>query len=69
MTGEDIFRYGIKSISYITENTYNEFKKDNYYFSGNRILIRETGNRLTSIYIENKKFQQNRSLYSIKLTN
>ena len=68
LTGEDIFRYGIKSISYITENTYNEFKKDNYYFSGNRILIRETGNRLTSIYIENKEFQQNRSLYSIKLT-
>lgn len=67
LTGEDICRYGIKSISYISNEVYNEFKKDNFYFSGNRISIRETGNRITSIYIKNEDFQQNRSLYSIKL--
>ncbi|MDP3313716.1 Eco57I restriction-modification methylase domain-containing protein [Lutibacter sp.] len=67
LTGEDIFRYGIKSISSIPNSIYEEFKKDNYFFTENRILIRETGNRLTSTYIEKENFQQNRSLYSIKL--
>ncbi|MCB9097810.1 MAG: Eco57I restriction-modification methylase domain-containing protein, partial [Arcobacter sp.] len=67
LTGEDIYRYGIKSESYISKEIYNEFKKDNYYFNNERILIRETGNRITSLYINNQEFQQNRSLYSIKI--
>ena len=67
LTGEDIYRYGIKHISYIDNNIYNEYKKDNYYFTGRRVLIRETGNRLTSIYLDDLITQQNRSLYSIKI--
>ena len=47
--------------------TYNDYKKENSFFEGERILIRETGSRLTSIYINDKITQQNRSLYSIKL--
>ena len=67
LTGEDIFRYGVKHISYIDKNIYNEYKKDNYYFTGKRVIIRETGNRLTSIYLDDLITQQNRSLYSIKI--
>ncbi|MBP1630254.1 MAG: restriction endonuclease subunit [Bacteroidetes bacterium] len=67
LTGEDIYRYGVKHISYIDKNIYNEYKKDNYYFTGKRVIIRETGNRLTSIYLDDLITQQNRSLYSIKI--
>ena len=69
LTGEDVFRYGINSFSYISEEVYNEYKKENLFFEGERILIRETGSRLTSIFIDDKITQQNRSLYSIKLLN
>lgn len=66
LVGENIFRYGIKEFSYIDNTTYNKFKKDNYYFTGDRILIRETGNRITSIFLNDNITQQNRSIYSIK---
>lgn len=67
LTGEDVFRYGIKQISYINSDIYNEYKKDNYYFTNKRVVIRETGSRLTSIYLDDLITQQNRSLYSIKI--
>jgi len=69
ITGEDIYRYGIKNYSFIDTLTYESYKKDNFYFKGNRIIIRETGNRITTIFIDDDITQQNRSLYSIKITN
>ncbi|MBC8185305.1 N-6 DNA methylase [candidate division KSB1 bacterium] len=66
LTGENISRYFIKDKSLISDETYIKFKKDEYYFSGKRVVIRETGNRLTSIFV-NENIQQNRSLYSIKI--
>ncbi len=66
LTGENISRYFIKNKSLISDETYSKYKKDEYYFNGNRVIIRETGNRLTSIFT-NENIQQNRSLYSIKI--
>ncbi|MCD4771866.1 MAG: Eco57I restriction-modification methylase domain-containing protein, partial [Bacteroidales bacterium] len=66
LTGENISRYFIQDKSLISDETYLKFKKDEYYFSGKRVVIRETGNRLTSIFV-NENIQQNRSLYSIKI--
>ncbi len=68
ITGEDISKYAINHISYINSEIYENFKKDNSFFSGCRILIRETGNRITSLIVNNN-LQQNRSLYSIKISN
>ena len=66
ITGEDVARYQIKQYQSISSETYNEFKKDEDFFNGERIIIRETGNRITSLYV-NENIQQNRSLYSILL--
>jgi hypothetical protein len=66
ITGSNIQKYHIKTISYITELTLKSFGKNPYYFSGERILIRETGSKLTSIYVD-FELNSNRSLYSIKL--
>lgn len=67
LTGEDIYRYGIHKYSYISNEIYDSYKKDNYYFTEERIIIRETGNKITSIFINDNKTQQNRSLYAIKI--
>ena len=68
LTGEDVSRYQIKQYQSISFETYNDFKKDESYFNGERIIIRETGNRITSLYLD-ENVQQNRSLYSILLKN
>lgn len=69
LTGENIGRYFIKNYSYIKNEVYQEFKKDNYFFTKNRLLIRETGNLITTIFLNDDTTQNNRSLYSIKLKN
>jgi len=69
LTGEDIFRYGIKSYSYIDRETLGEFSKDMYYFEGERVVIRETGSRIITIFLNDNVTNQNRSLYSIKINN
>lgn len=66
ITGEDVARYLIKSYKSISSETYSKYKKDNSFFDSERIVIRETGNRITSFYVS-EKLQQNRSLYSIIL--
>ncbi|NJY62867.1 N-6 DNA methylase [Salinimicrobium sp. CDJ15-81-2] len=66
LTGEDVDRFGVKSTSYISEAIYNEYCKDSFYFTGERLSIRETGSRITSIFLD-YDIQQNRSLYSIKI--
>ena len=68
ITGEDVERYGIKNYHGISELVYSEYKKDEEFFCSKRIIIRETGNRITALYV-NEDVQQNRSLYSILLKN
>jgi len=68
ITGEDVSRYFIKQYKSIEVGTYHEFKKEEKYFNGERLLIRETGNRITALYV-NENIQQNRSLYSILIEN
>ncbi len=67
ITGSNIQKYSIKSIKYISTQTLLEYGKNPHFFSGERILIRETGSTLTSIYLDTE-LNSNRSLYSIKLT-
>ena len=69
LTGENISRYNIKNYSYITDEIYEEFKKDNYFFTKNRLLIRETGSVITTVFLDDEITQNNRSLYSIKIIN
>ena len=69
LAGEDIKRYGVLNISYISEEIYNEFKKNRDFFSGERLYIRETGERINCIYLEDENILCTRSLYSIKAKN
>jgi len=66
ITGSDVKKWAISKVSYISNNTAYEFQKDEYYFKGDRVLIRETGSKLTAIFLDSKLLC-NRSLYSIKI--
>lgn len=66
ITGSNVSRYVHTSLSYISKETYSAFAKDDYYYTGERLLIRETGSSLTVVY-ETDKLYSNRSLYSIKI--
>jgi len=67
ITGSDVSKWAVTKLSFITKRTESQFMKDEQYFKGERVLIRETGNELTVLYLDNKLFC-NRSLYSIKVT-
>lgn len=65
ITGEDIEKYNVKNIRYIDDITYREFiKGDIDFFTKDRVLIRETGSKITCVYLE-KFLLSTRSLYSI----
>lgn len=66
ITGSDVKILSVKSISYTTKDIVKEYAKDKYYFSGPRILIRETGSTLTAVYLEDFIWH-NRSLYALKM--
>lgn len=66
LTGSNVGKYCHTSLSYISHATYLDFAKDDYYYTGERLMIRETGSSLTVLYEEDKLYC-NRSLYSIKL--
>lgn len=68
ITGSNVNKYVHTSVSYISRETYMAFAKDDYYYTGERLLIRETGSSLTVVY-EKDKLYCNRSLYSIKIHN
>ena len=68
ITGSNVNRYVHTSLSYISKETYTAFAKEDYYYTGERLLIRETGSSLTVVYEKNKLYS-NRSLYSIKIKN
>ncbi|HOV15826.1 MAG TPA: TaqI-like C-terminal specificity domain-containing protein, partial [Spirochaetota bacterium] len=63
--GEDIGKYVIKNINFIDEGTYQNFKKNDDIFKQEKIMIRETGNKLTVAY-DNNGLLTNRSLYCIR---
>ncbi|MCX6303149.1 MAG: Eco57I restriction-modification methylase domain-containing protein [Bacteroidia bacterium] len=65
LTGEDIGRYYYTIDKYISGQVFNLFKKDENYFSGNRLVIRETGSNISATFLY-EKIISNRSLYSIK---
>ncbi|MDY6348863.1 MAG: TaqI-like C-terminal specificity domain-containing protein [Bacteroidales bacterium] len=65
LTGSNVEKYTFRSLSYISEYVYLQFMKDDYYYTGPRLLLRETGSSLTVLYLEDKIYS-NRSLYSIK---
>jgi adenine-specific DNA-methyltransferase len=66
ITGSDVSKWAIKKYSYISKKTEAKYMKNEQFFKGERILIRETGSELTVIYL-NSKLYCNRSLYSIKI--
>jgi len=66
ITGSNVTRYVHTTLSYISRETYLSFAKEDYYYTGERLLIRETGSSLTVVY-EDEKIYCNRSLYSIKI--
>ena len=66
LTGSNVIRYTYSHLSYITDYVYENFAKEDYYFTGPRLLIRETGSSMTVLYLEDRIYS-NRSLYSIKI--
>ena len=66
ITGSDVNKFGIIKYSFISKDILNEYKKKEDYFTGERILIRETGSKLTVLFLDFKLYC-NRSLYSIKV--
>jgi len=64
ISGSNVCKYGITKLSYIDNITLNDFKKEKAFFENERILIRETGSEITSLYLDNLLYS-NRSLYSI----
>lgn len=66
LTGSNVGKYAYDSLSYVSEDVFQQFSKDDYYFTGPRLLLRETGSYLTVLYLEDRIYS-NRSLYSIKI--
>jgi len=67
LTGEDIGKYQFQIKKYITNKIYEDYKKDEKYFSGERLIIRETGSELTAAFLDSFLIV-NRSIYAIKIT-
>ena len=68
LTGTTVQKFHYKKVVYISKEIFHEFAKEDLYFTGERILIRETGCALMAVYLD-KKLYSNRSLYSIVITN
>lgn len=66
ITGSDIKKWKIKNLRYISNDIYENYKKNEFFFSGDRALIRETGSELTALFYSEKLYS-NRSLYTIKI--
>jgi type I restriction-modification system DNA methylase subunit len=65
LSGEEIARYVIKKTKFIRRQLYNKFSKDSEFFENEKLLIRETGARLTAVY-DNRSMINLRSLYNIR---
>jgi hypothetical protein len=67
ITGSDISKWTVKRIRFIKRSTYQNYKKDHFYYAGKRILIRETGEVILCVLL-NEEILNNRSIYSIKIS-
>ncbi|MBE6318846.1 MAG: DNA modification methylase [Bacteroidales bacterium] len=63
LTGSNVEKYCYKTISYVNQDVVTEFQKDAFFYTGERLLIRETGSYLTVVYLDENLYC-NRSLYS-----
>jgi len=63
LTGSNVEKYCYKTISYVNQDVVTEFQKDAIFYTGERLLIRETGSYLTVVYLDEYLYC-NRSLYS-----
>ena len=63
LTGSNVEKYCYKTISYVNQDVVTEFQKDAIFYTGERLLIRETGSYLTVVYLDENLYC-NRSLYS-----
>jgi len=66
ITGTDVEKYCYKRVRQITSVVKNEYAKDERFYNGERVLLRETGAQLMAIYI-NEHIYCNRSLYTVIL--
>lgn len=67
LTGTTVDRYIPRCPMYISKAILARYGKDERYFTEERILLRETGNSLLALYL-NEHVYSNRSLYSILIT-
>ena len=65
LSGEEVDRYLIKKTKFIRKKLYDKFSKDSDFFEDEKVLIRETGARLTAVY-DNHSVVNLRSLYNIR---
>ena len=63
LTGSNVEKYCYKNVSYVNQDVVNEYQKDAVFYTGERLLIRETGSYLTVVYLDENLYC-NRSLYS-----
>lgn len=66
ITGTNVQKWIPKSMSYISNEIKDSFSKEEYFFEGERVLIRETGSSITTLCLD-YPLLCTRSLYSIKL--
>lgn len=63
LTGTNVKKYVPKTTSYISRSVYEDNAKDEIYYRGERLVIRETGSELTVTYLDSPMYV-NRSLYT-----
>lgn len=63
LTGTNVKKYVPKTTSYISRCVYEDNAKDEIYYRGERLVIRETGSELTVTYLDSPMYV-NRSLYT-----
>lgn len=64
LAGEDIERYRIKNVKFIKKDVFDEFTKSKKIFETEKLLIRETGKRITLVY-DDSGLLNLRTLYNI----
>lgn len=64
LTGSNVEKYCYKTVSFVNQEVVDKFKKNAVFYTGERLLIRETGSYLTVVYLDENLYC-NRSLYSV----
>lgn len=64
LTGSNVEKYCYKTVSFVNQEVVDKFKKNAVFYTGERLLIRETGSYLIVVYLDENLYC-NRSLYSV----